>query len=95
MGPPGLTGQQVVSSALTTVTLQPDETKTVELSCLTGQRVFGGGWEAVGVNNTVVSVYPLASFPPTQTKWKVVLKLNQSTPGTFNLRVYAVCAFSN
>ncbi|HTG98906.1 MAG TPA: IPT/TIG domain-containing protein [Vicinamibacterales bacterium] len=94
-GPPGLTGQQVVSSALLTVTLQPDETKTWELSCLVGQRVFGGGWEAAGANNTVVSVHPLASFPSSTTKWKVTLKLTQSTPGTFNVRLYAVCAYSN
>jgi hypothetical protein len=94
-GPPGLTGQQVVSSALLTVTLQPDETKTWELSCLVGQRVFGGGWDAAGANNTVVSVHPLASFPSSTTKWKVTLKLTQSTPGTFNVRLYAVCAYSN
>ena len=81
-----------MSTALVTLTLQPDQTTMLEAVCLTGQRVFGGGWEAVGWNNTVVSVYPLASFPPTQTKWRVVLKLDQPAEGKFNFRVYAVCA---
>jgi hypothetical protein len=94
-GPPGLTGQQVVSTGSLSVTLQVDETKLMEVSCLTNQRVFGGGWEVTPPANTVVSVYPLASFAPTQTKWRVVVKNSQSTAATFNLRVYAVCAFSN
>jgi len=85
----------VVSTGLVTVTLQADKTTMMEISCLTNQRVFGGGWEVTPPVNTVVSVYPLASFAPTQTKWRVVLKSNQSADAVFNFRVYAVCAFSN
>ena len=94
-GPPGLSGQQVVSTGLVTITLQADKTTMLEATCLTNQRVFGGGFEMTAAPNTVVSVYPIASFPPTQTKWRVVLKSNQATDAIFNFRVYAVCAFSN
>jgi len=94
-GPAGLSGQQVVSTGLVTVTLQADKTTMMEVTCLTNQRVFGGGFEMTAASNAVVSVYPIASFPPTQTKWRVVLKSNQATDAVFNFRVYAVCAFSN
>ena len=87
-----MTLQQVVSTGLFTITLQPDTTTQLEVSCLTGQKVFGGGWETTFVNNTPVSVHPIASFPSTGTKWKVVLKNSQSTQAVFNFRVYAVCA---
>ncbi len=91
-GPSGVTLQQVVSTGLFTVTLQSDATTQLEVSCLTGQKVFGGGWETAFVNNVPVSVHPIASFPSTGTKWKVVLKNSQSTQAVFNFRVYAVCA---
>jgi len=86
----------VVSTGIVIVTLQADKTTLLEATCLTNQRVFGGGFEMTAPPGaSVASVYPIASFPPTQTKWRVVVKSNQSADAVFNFRVYAVCAFSN
>ena len=84
--------QQVVSTGLITVTLPADQTTSLEVACLVGQRVFGGGWETTSATATAVSVHPISSFPSTATKWKVVLKNSQGVQVIFNFRVYAVCA---
>ena len=93
-GPSGLSGQQVVSTALSTVTLSSaGQTTFLDVACPTGKRVFGGGYESSA--NAVV--HTISSFPLTQTSWRVVLRLSQEAPPsvTFTFRVYAVCAFSN
>jgi len=90
-GPAGVSGQQVVSTALMTVSLLANAQTTLEVACPTGKRVLGGGYET----NANLVLHTLASFPPTQTTWRVVLRLSQDTAATFTFRVYAVCAFAN
>jgi hypothetical protein len=82
----------VVSTALATVTLSTlGQTATLDVACPTGKRVLGGGYES----SANAAVHTVASFPLTQTSWRVALRLSQDGPVTFTFRVYAVCAFSN
>jgi hypothetical protein len=74
-----------------TVSLMANEQRTFDLACPTGKRVLGGGYETIA-DATVVA---LSSFAPTQTSWRVTVRLSQATAATFSFRVYAVCAFSN
>jgi len=81
----------VVSTGLVTLNLLANQQSTLEVACPTGKRVLGGGYET----NANAVVHTLASFPPTQSTWRVVVRLSQDTAATFTFRVYAVCAFSN
>jgi hypothetical protein len=90
-GPSGLTGQVVAMSALTMVSLMANEQKTFDLVCPNSKRVFGGGYEA----QADAAVVPIASYPSSQTAWRVVIRLSQSAAASFNFRIYAVCATSN
>jgi hypothetical protein len=78
----------IASTALTTVSLFANAQTTLELACPNGKRVLGGGFEA-SVN---LVLHPIASFPPTPSSWRVVVRLSQDTAATFSWRVYAVCA---
>ena len=89
-GPAGLSAQQVVSSAMLTVTLTTGDPKFFDLACPTGKRVFGGGYDMIGDG-----VVPTSSYPPSQTGWRVVVRPTQSTGAIFSFRIYAVCANSN
>jgi hypothetical protein len=89
-GPAGIiTGHQVVSTALSTVTLTGIQSTTAFATCPAGKRVFGGGYETTGTSVLqVVSMYPT-----TVTTWSVTLRHNQSeATATFGFRVYAVCS---
>jgi hypothetical protein len=81
----------VVSTALLTLSLLANQQTTQEVACPVGKRVLGGGYES-GANAVL---HTLASFPPTQSSWRVVLRLSQDTAATVTFRVYAVCAFTN
>jgi hypothetical protein len=90
-GPAGLSQQQVVSTALLTLTLAANQQTQMDVTCPVGKRVLGGGYES-GANAVL---HALASFPPTQSSWRVILRLSQDTAATVTFRVYAVCAISN
>jgi hypothetical protein len=81
----------VVSTALMTLTLAANQQTSLDVTCPTGKRVLGGGYES-GANAVL---HTLASFPPTQSSWRVAIRLSQDTSATVTFRVYAVCAFSN
>ena len=81
----------MASSALTTVSMIANEQKTFELVCPNSKRVFGGGYEMIAD----AAVIPISSFAPSQTSWRVTVRLSQATAATFSFRIYAVCALSN
>jgi len=81
----------VASSALTTVSLIANEQKTFDLPCPNGKRVFGGGYEMIAD----AAVVPISSFAPSQTSWRVTIRLSQPAAATISFRIYAVCATSN
>lgn len=89
-GPAGIiTGHQVVSTALSSVTLTGTQTTTTTASCPTGKRVFGGGYETTGTP----AVQVVSAYPHTASTFSVTLRLSQSdVPATFGFRVYAVCS---
>jgi hypothetical protein len=67
-----------------------NEQKTFDL-CANSKRVFGGGYEMIAD----AAVIPISSFAPSQTSWRVTIRLSQPTAATFSFRIYAVCALSN
>ncbi len=89
-GPAGIvTGHQVVSTALSTVTLTGVQTTTAFATCPAGKRVFGGGYETTGTS----VLQPVSMYPTTVTTWSVTLRHNQpDATATFGFRVYAVCS---
>ncbi|MBW8896101.1 MAG: hypothetical protein JF613_07955 [Acidobacteria bacterium] len=90
-GLPGVSGQVLTSTTLADVSLLANAQTTMEVTCPTGKRVLGGGWESgANLNLSVVS-----SFPPTQSSWRVTVRLSQDTSATFKLQVWAVCATAN
>jgi hypothetical protein len=78
----------IAMTALTSVTLLANAQTTLEMTCPNGKRVLGGGFEA----NVNLALHPIASFPPTPSSWRVVVRLSQDMGATFSWRVYAVCA---
>ncbi len=86
-GDPGVSGYQIVSTALFTQNVAANGTTTLSVVCPTGKRVFGGGFEA----STGVALHPVSSYPPTTDTWRVTLRLSQDAPATIVFRVYAVC----
>jgi len=74
-----------------TLNLIADQQSTMDVTCPVGKRVFGGGYETSA--NAIV--HTLASFPPTQSSWRVTIRLSQPTAATVLFRVYAVCATAN
>jgi hypothetical protein len=89
-GPAGIiTGHQVVSTALSTVTLTGVQSTTAFATCPTGKRVFGGGYETTGTS----VLQPVSMYPTTVSTWSVTLRHNQpDATATFGFRVYAVCS---
>jgi hypothetical protein len=89
-GPAGIiTGHQVVSTALSTVTLTGIQSTTAFATCPAGKRVFGGGYETTGTS----VLQPVSMYPTTVTTWSVTLRHNQpDATATFGFRVYAVCS---
>jgi hypothetical protein len=93
VGPQGqagiITGHQVVSTALSTVTLTGIQSTTAFATCPAGKRVFGGGYETTGTS----VLQPVSMYPTTVTTWSVTLRHNQpDATATFGFRVYAVCS---
>jgi hypothetical protein len=86
-GQPGVSGYQIVSTGLITQSVAANGTTTLSVTCTTGKRVFGGGFEAT----TTLPLYPVSSYPPTTDTWRVTLRLGQDTAATIQFRVYAVC----
>jgi hypothetical protein len=89
-GPAGIiTGHQVVSTALSTVTLTGVQSTTASATCPAGKRVFGGGYETTGTS----VLQTVSMYPTTMTTWSVTLRHNQpDATATFGFRVYAVCS---
>jgi hypothetical protein len=75
-----------------TVSVAPNAVTTLTVACPVGKRVFGGGYES---NTNAALVHPVATYPPTQDSWRVILQNDQSTAASIQFRVYAVCATSN
>jgi hypothetical protein len=86
-----VTGYQIVSTGLTTQTLAGNATTVLLVTCPTGKRVFGGGFDVP--TSPSVPVHPVSMFPPTVDTFRVILRLDQdpATTATFQFRVYAVC----
>ncbi len=91
-GPAGISGQMIASTAMLTLNLMPNQQSSLDVTCPTGKRVLGGGWET---NNPSANVHALSSYPLSQTSWRVVIRLSQDTAATFGFRVWAVCGFAN
>ncbi len=89
-GLPGVSGYQIVSTGLLSMTLAGDAAATMSVTCPVGKRVVSGGYDTSNV--TTIVLHPIAMFPPTPDSWRVVLRLSQSAGATFQFRVYAVCA---
>ncbi len=90
-GPAGIvTGHQVVSTALSQVTLTGAQSTTAAASCPIGKRVVGGGYETTGGP----AIHPVSMHPQTVSSWTVTLRVSQPeiSATTFGFRVYAVCA---
>lgn len=76
---------------MTTVNFLANEQRPFDIACPVGKRVLGGGYEAIAD----AAVVPISSYPPTQTTWRVVVRLSQASAAQFQFRIYAVCAISN
>ena len=82
----------IASTAMVTLNLFANQQSSMDVSCPTGKRVLGGGWET---NNPSANVHALSSYPLTQSSWRVVIRLSQPDAATFGFRVWAVCATAN
>src|SRR4030095_13962507 len=89
-GDPGTSVYQIVSTGLVPVPVVANGTATMSVTCPSGKRVLGGGYES----STVFVLHPVASYPATVDSWKVTLRLSQDA-ATIQFRVYAVCATIN
>jgi hypothetical protein len=87
-GPSGVSGYQVTSTFVT-VTINGNQTTTVNASCPSGKQAIGGGFDASG---TALPLQLLGSFPAAADTWRVLVRLNQITAATFSVRAYAICA---
>jgi hypothetical protein len=83
-----VSGYQLVSTGLVSLSVAGNGTTTLTVTCPTGKRVLGGGHESSAGFN----LQPVASYPLTVDTWKVTLRLNQESAATVQLRVYALCA---
>ena len=90
-GLPGVSGYQQVWTAMTTVTLAGNTTRTMDVTCPVGKNVVSGGYDS-SIGAWVL--HPVASYPVAANVWRVTLRLSQDVPATFQFRVYAVCAAS-
>jgi hypothetical protein len=90
-GIPGVSGYQIVFTALTVVTINGNSTTTLTATCPAGKNVIGGGYES-SVGAWVL--HPVSMFPPAIDSWRVTLRLSQVPAATFSFRVYAICAAS-
>jgi hypothetical protein len=85
-----VSGYQIVSTGLITQTVPGQGTTTLTVTCTTGKRVFGGGFE-VPTTTPAVPLHPVSMYPTTTDTWKVTLRLDQDAAATIQFRVYAVC----
>jgi hypothetical protein len=90
-GLPGVSGYQIVSTPITSVSINGNSTTTLTATCPAGKNVIGGGYES---STGAFVLHPVAMFPSAADAWRVTLRLSQTTAMTFTFRVYAICAAS-
>jgi hypothetical protein len=88
-GVAGVSGFEVVTSPLTTVSINGNQTTTLNVVCPSGKVAISGGFDYSG--NVAVTM-PVASFPAAPDTWRVMVRLNQVGAATFQGRVFAMCA---
>jgi hypothetical protein len=87
-GAAGVSGYEVVSSPLTSVTINGNQTTTLTAVCPAGKTAIGGGFDYSG---NIAPLTPVASFPAAVDTWRVMIRLSQVTATTFQGRAFVVC----
>jgi hypothetical protein len=88
-GLPGVSGLQIVSTALVTLTVDANQTTTMSVTCPVGKNVIGGGYDSPTAG---LVLHAVSTYPSALDTWRVTLRLSQATRETFQLRVYGICA---
>jgi hypothetical protein len=88
-GLPGVSGLQIVSTAMVNVTLDPTQATTMTVTCPVGKNVIAGGYDSPTAG---LALQAVSSYPSALDTWRVTLRLSQTTRETFQLRVYGICA---
>jgi hypothetical protein len=87
-GAAGVSGYEVVSSLLTSVTINGNQTTTLTAVCPAGKTAIGGGFDYSG---NIAPLTPVASFPSAVDTWRVMIRLSQVSATTFQGRAFVVC----
>ena len=82
----------MLATPLTTVTINGNQTTTVNAVCPAGKIALAGGFDFSG---NVAPVTQVASFPAAPDTWRVLVKLSQVAAATFQGRAYVVCALAH
>ena len=77
----------------TTVSINGNQSTTVNVACPAGKVVMSGGVDFSG--NGTVALLLVASYPTAADNWRSLIKLNQVSAATFTWKGFAVCAVAH